>query len=57
MVDLMERLRQELKGMIPEQHRRENILRSLSEDPEIWSALPAGNGSAYRLALRKAVEL
>lgn len=57
MVDLMERLRQELKGKIPEQSRREKILRTLSEDPDIWSALPAGNGSAYRLAMRKAVEM
>jgi siroheme synthase (precorrin-2 oxidase/ferrochelatase) len=56
MVELMEMVRHQLKAEMPEQLRREGMLRKLSEDPEIWASLDQGVDVAFQLAMRKAEE-
>ena len=57
MVDLMEKVRQALKDSVPDQRRRETVLRALTEDREVWRSLSFGTETAFQLAMRKAVTL
>lgn len=54
MVELMEMVRGQLKAEVPEQVRRESVLRKLSADPEIWESLSLGMEAAFQMAMRKA---
>lgn len=51
MVELQERLREHLKMSVGSQKRREEILRAILEDPEVWDALKESQDKAFRTAL------
>lgn len=50
MVALQEKLREEAKGIIPEQRDRERLLWEVIEDPAVWDALSRGEEEALRTA-------
>lgn len=53
MVDLTERLREQLKRSVPEAAEREGRVRRILEDPDIWKVLETDPGKAYELAVMK----
>ena len=53
MAALQERVREQLKGTIKDQKRREEILRAILDDPAVWAALKEAD-TAFELAMRHA---
>jgi precorrin-2 dehydrogenase/sirohydrochlorin ferrochelatase len=50
MVGLQERLREELKGRLPDQKGREKILWEILDDPDVWEALKTSVENALTVA-------
>lgn len=55
MVELMERLRVMLKDRVPDPIVREDTLRRLIIDPELWNCLEKDPSQAWEMAIRKAM--
>jgi precorrin-2 dehydrogenase/sirohydrochlorin ferrochelatase len=52
MVRLQERLRERLKLTVVDQRRREEILRAILDDPDVWEALGESEERAFEAALK-----
>jgi precorrin-2 dehydrogenase/sirohydrochlorin ferrochelatase len=53
MLGLQERLRERLKLTVGDQKRREEILRAVLEDPDVWEALKESEEKAFEAAMRR----
>lgn len=52
MLVLQERVRKDLKESVPEQSRREAVIKRILEDPDIWDTLEVSPEVAYEMAVR-----
>jgi precorrin-2 dehydrogenase / sirohydrochlorin ferrochelatase len=52
MLVLQERVRGDLKASVPEQKKREAMIKTILEDPDVWDTLEVSPDVAYEIAMR-----